>query len=212
MRANLLTHITLAGVTGLALLAGGCGSVARSGRAPVQIVLESLQGASGATPDKFGGTLFSDVVTNVKRTVNGQEVQVPTVYSDTGQVQMSLLLKDPGTSGFPASPTALNQVTFTRYRVTYRRSDGRNTPGIDVPYPLDNGLTFTVPAEGNVVAAFEIVRHVAKGEAPLSALTSSGVIIKADAEVSFFGSDQAGNEVIATGHLGVEFGNFGDPQ
>ena len=28
---------------------------------------------------------------------------------------------------------------MTRYRVEFRRTDGRNTPGVDVPYGFDGG-------------------------------------------------------------------------
>jgi hypothetical protein len=123
---------------------------------------------------------------------------------------MSLILKDPGVPGAPAAPSDLNQVTFTRYRVVYRRSDGRNTPGVDVPQPIDTGLTFTVPAAGTATAGFELVRNIAKREAPLIALIDNGNIISTIADVSFFGRDQAGNDVAATGSLTVNFGNFGD--
>jgi hypothetical protein len=193
--------------------ASGCGEYVRDqGRAPAQVVIAGLTGASGAEPAKFGGTLFSDVITNVKETVNGTQVEVPTTYSDLGQVQMSLILKDPGPPANNASPSDLNQVTFSRYHVVYRRTDGRNTPGVDVPFPFDGGLTFTVPASGDVKVTFEIVRHDAKHEAPLLALRNSPVIIGAIAEVTFYGRDQAGNEVSASGTIQAEFGDFGDPQ
>ena len=53
-----------------------------------------------------------------------------------------------GTPATAAAPTPLNQVTFTRYRVVYRRTDGRNAPGVDVPFPFDSAVTFTVPRDG----------------------------------------------------------------
>jgi hypothetical protein len=200
--------IVLAAVLG----AAGCGEYVRDqGRAPAQIIIVSLTAASGAQPDRFGNILQSDVITNVTRSVNGQQVQTPTVFSDSGQVTMSLILKDPGQTGLTSEPTALNQVTITRYHVSYRRSDGRNTQGVDVPYAFDSAVTFTVPPSSEVSANFEIVRHVAKDEAPLRALGTSGVIITTIADVTFYGRDQAGNEVAATGSIGIDFGNFGDP-
>lgn len=196
----------------LAVLATGCGELAQQGTGPAQVVISQLQAASGAQPDQFSGTLNSDVITNVEQTVNNQTVLVPTVFNDIGQVTMSLILKDPGQPGIAAAPTPLNQITFTRYRVVYRRSDGRNTQGVDVPFPFESAATFTVPADGTVTAAFEIVRHTAKQEAPLAALRSNPTIISTIAEVSFFGRDQAGNNVTAVGNIGILFGNFGDPQ
>jgi hypothetical protein len=196
----------------LATAASGCGDFVRQGRGPAQVVLGALQGASGAEPEQFGGTLSSDVITNVERQVGGQTVIVPTVFGDLGQVTMSLILKDPGSAEVGATPSAINQVTFTRYRVSYRRSDGRNTPGVDVPYAFDGAMTVTVPASGEVTASFLLVRITAKEEAPLRALQTGGVIISTIADVTFYGRDQAGNDVTVTGSIGISFGNFGDPE
>jgi hypothetical protein len=114
--------------------------------------------------------------------------------------------------GVGATPSTLNEITITRYRVVYRRTDGRNTPGVDVPYAIDSAITFTVPGGNSATADFEIVRHTAKSEAPLRALVTSGVIIATIAEVTFYGHDQAGNEVMVVGSMGINFGNFGDPE
>ena len=189
----------------------GCGDVVRQGRAPVQLVIASLEAASGAEPEDFSATLLSDVVTLVERSVNGEQTQVPTVFNDFGEVTMSLIMKDPGQPGTSTTPSAINQVTVTRYRVMYRRADGRNTPGIDVPFPFDSAVTFTVPPQGTVTAGFQLVRHTAKQEAPLSALGFNPDVIATLAEVTFFGRDQAGNDISATGTIGVDFGNFADP-
>ena len=194
-----------------ATLAAGCGEVSRQGRTPAQIVIMSMTAASGATPSEFGGNLLSDVQTLVQRTIEGSTVQVPTIFNDLGAVEMRLQLRDPGIPGVAATPSTLNDITITRYLVTYRRSDGRNTPGVDVPFPIDSAVTFTVPSSGTATASFEIVRHTAKEEAPLRALVTNGVIIATIAEVTFFGRDQAGNEISTTAHIGVNFGNFADP-
>lgn len=196
----------------IAVLAAGCGEVARSGRAPGQVVIMALEGASGAEDDLFSGTLLSDVVTIVERTIDDETVGVPTIYNDLGRVTMRLILKDPGVPGVAATPSALNAVTFNRYRVTYRRPDGRNTPGVDVPYPFDSAATFTV-GEEDITVTFQLVRSTAKLEAPLRVLaTNAGVLLNMIAEVTFYGQDQAGNEVSATASIGITFGNFGDPE
>jgi hypothetical protein len=163
------------------------------------LVIEFLGGASGAADGTtFSGTLQSDVVT-VK---DGNA----TIFSDNGQVRMRFTMKDTLTT-----PSALNAVTINRYRVTYRRSDGLNTPGVDVPYPFDSAMTFTIAPGGVVTQAFELIRHVAKQEAPLMALRANPVIISTVADVTFFGHDQAGNELSVMGSMGVQFGNFADP-
>jgi hypothetical protein len=206
--SHYLIRFASASFLGLALVSTGCGELVRQGRTPAQIVINSLTAASGAEPDEMGNVLHSDVVTLVSRTINEVESMVPTIYSDNAEVTMSLLMKDPGTSAAPSAPSAINQITITRYRVTFRRSDGRNTPGIDVPFPFDGAVTFTVPSSGVVTAGFELVRHTAKEEAPLRGLRT---IISTVAEITFYGRDQAGNEVSVSGSLTVDFGDFGDP-
>jgi hypothetical protein len=206
------THRTgIGSVALLALLSSGCGDLVRQGRSPVQLVINSLEASSGATPGEFGGTLLSDVQTLVDRDVNGQTVQVATTFNDVGQVVMSLILKDQGQAGIAATPSPTNAVTITRYRVSYRRTDGRNTQGVDVPFAFDSGVTFTVPPDGTVEAGFELVRHTAKQEAPLATLTRNPDVISTIAEVTFFGHDMAGNDISVTGTLGINFGNFADP-
>jgi hypothetical protein len=206
-----LTRFASASCLGLALVSTGCGELVRQGRTPAQVVINTLEAASGAEPDTMGSVLHSDVITLVDRQVSGQTVQVPTIFSDNGEVTMSLIMRDPGTPSAPSAPSALNQITITRYNVRYRRTDGRNTPGVDVPFGFDGAVTFTVPSSGTVTAGFELVRHTAKQEAPLRALASNGVIISTLAEITFYGRDQAGNEVSVSGSLTVDFGNFGDP-
>ena len=190
----------------------GCGQYVRQGQSPSQIAIINFEAASGAQPSAFGGTLDSDVLTLVSRTVGGQQVLVPTVFSDVGRVAMRLVLKDQGAPGVTATPSALNQITINRYRVVYRRTDGRNTQGVDVPFSFDSATTFTVPSESAASQSFEIVRHTAKEEAPLAALRSSAVIIATVAEVTFYGRDLAGNDVSVVANIGIQFGNFGDPQ
>jgi len=207
-----MKYTALAGLAVVAMGSIGCGDVVREGRSPVQAVIMSLEGASGAEPDNFGNTMFADVLTNVEKTVNQVQVLVPTVFGDPGRVTIGLNLKNPGTSDNPTSPSAINQVTFTRYRVDYRRSDGRNTPGVDVPFGFDGAATFTVPAGGTATGGFEMVRNAAKHEAPLQALVRSNVIITTIATVTFYGRDQAGNDVSVSGSILIDFGDFGDPE
>ena len=176
------------------------------------LVIESLQAIrGGATTGEPSGFLHSDVITNVTTPPPcAEESPCPTVFSDSGRVVFRVSLKDIG-SGAPALvPSSNNEVTITRYRVVYRRSDGRNTPGVDVPFGFDGATTGTVPALGSVALDFELVRHVAKLEAPLAQLAFNPTIIATIAEITFYGRDQVGNEISATGSMLIEFGNFGD--
>jgi hypothetical protein len=59
-----------------------------------------------------------------------------------------------------------------------------------------------------------LVRAQAKLEAPLKALAGGGgsIIISTIAQVTFYGRDQAGNDVSVTGQISVNFADWGDPQ
>jgi hypothetical protein len=199
-RAHIWFRVVVAGA--LAALPAACGELQREGQASSYLIVNTLEGASGAEPDKFGLTLFSDVVT-VKD-------DVASVFADSGKVTFTLAMKDPGSANNPSAPTSANFITLTRYHVQYLRADGRNTPGVDVPYGFDGGLGFTVAADG-ATGTFEIVRHIAKQESPLAALVSNGVIITTIAEVTFYGHDQTGREVSASARMTIDFGNFADP-
>lgn len=199
-------------VIGVATLAGGCGDMATDSRSPVQLTLLSLRAASGVTPEEFGSTLHSDVITFVEQTVGGETESVPTIFGDNGAAEFAIVLKDPGSDPTnPAAPSPLNSVTITRYRVVYRRTDGRNTPGVDVPFPFDSAVTVTVTLDGGS-AGFQLVRTAAKQEAPLRRLANNPDFISTIADVTFYGRDQAGNDVSVTGSIGIDFGDFGDPQ
>jgi hypothetical protein len=177
------------------------------------LIIQALQGASGAKPTQFGATLGSDVITLVSQNVGGQQVKVPTIFDDPGQVTFQLGLKDPGTSDSPASPTKTNFITVTRYHVDYLRSDGRNTQGVDVPYSFDGAITLTVGSAATT-GGFTLVRSQAKQEAPLQALQGGGGanVISTIATVTFYGTDQAGRAVSVTGTISVTFADWGDPQ
>ena len=132
----------------------------------------------------------------------------PTVYEDTGQVKLRMALKDVTISG----PTSANGITVTRYHVDFKRSDGRNTQGVDVPYAFDGAATGTIGADGGLIA-FVLVRAQAKLEAPLKALRGGGgaIVISTIAEITFYGQDQNGNTVSVTGSISVNFADWGDP-
>jgi hypothetical protein len=198
------------GLVALGATATSCGDVVRNGRAPSYLVIDSLQGIRGAaTTGTPASTLISDVITNVIAPAPcAQDNPCPTVFGDGGEATMHIALKDPGTAAAPASPTEVNAITITRYHVEYIRADGRNTPGIDVPYGFDGAVTVTVSAA--TTFGFQLVRVVAKEETPLVQLKTSRSVITAIARVTFYGHDQAGNEVTATGSIQVDFGNYGD--
>jgi hypothetical protein len=211
--AKLAKFLMLSGVVAVSAATAGCGEYVRDGKSPARLVITSLQGASGAEPEELGTVVRSDVLTMV--TEGGACTDTnpcPTIFGDPGLVELQLQLRDIGDPASPNSPSPLNAVTVTRYHVEYRRSDGRNTPGVDVPYAFDGAATFTVPPDGSATGGFTLVREVAKREAPLATLVTDSTLITTIAYVTFYGRDQAGNDVSVTGLIEITFGNFGDPQ
>src|SRR5574338_175455 len=184
-----------------AIAFAGCGQT-RQGRGPVVLVLDSLQGASGAKPDTFGNVVSSDVLTMV----NSGSTKVPSILEDPGKATFHLQMKD---AAYATSPS--NAITITRYHVTFVRADGRNTPGVDVPYGFDGAVSETISSSGTV--GFVLVRASAKSEAPLVALVGNGgsQFISTIAQVTFYGVDAAGNTVSVTGQMSVSFADWGDP-
>lgn len=214
-----MTHATFAGHTARLLvfasavtLLTSCGDLNRSGKSPSYLIIDSLTASSGAQPGNFGDQLNSDVQTLVPQQIAGAVVRVPTVFNDLGSAQIRFALKNAGTVALPNSPTTINQVTLTRYHVEFKRADGRNEPGRDVPFGFDGGVTKTVNAAG-VSVTFDIVRHTNKEEPPLRNLIGAGGQnqINTIAEITFYGKDQAGNDVSVTGTITVNFADFGDP-
>jgi hypothetical protein len=192
----------------LSAVSASCGDVVRQGRAPSMLIINQLSGASGGgrAANTFSGTLFSDVQVLVTTPAPCTPTSpCATIFSDSGQVVLSLAMKD-----FSIEPTSNNQVTINRYHVEYVRADGRHTPGVDVPHPFDGAVTGTVPVGGTATLTFEMVRHVAKQESPLVQLIQNPQTINTIARVTFYGRDAVGNEISVSGSLSIEFGNFGD--
>lgn len=207
-----LTRSTWAGrLAGLAVAAAllapsvSCTSQQLKGTSPAYLIIDAILGAPGASPEEFGGQLASDVLTN-----GG-------IFADNGQVTLRVAMKDPGSATSPSQPTTMNYITVTRYRVDFIRSDGRNTPGVDVPFGFDGAVTVTVDDTGDA-ANFTLVRVQAKLEAPLlelrrpNGLPPGGAsVISTLAQITFYGADQAGRTVSVTGTLGVNFADWADP-
>lgn len=208
-----MRHITrLIAIAALSAGAASCGDVARDGRSPVFLVIDSLGALAGGTT---GGTASSFLTSDVQRLDTkpapcSDTSPCATTYGDAGEAVFHLSLRDIGAVASPTAASSNNQVTLTRYRVTYRRADGRNTQGVDVPYAFDGAATITVPTTGTAKVGFELVRNAAKLEAPLVQLITNPTIITTIAEVTFYGQDLVGNEIQATGSIQVDFGNFAD--
>jgi hypothetical protein len=185
-----------------------CGSVVRDSRAPVLLEVSALQASpsGGFGSGTFGNVLFSDVQVLVTAPAPCAPASpCPTIYSDRGQATLTSSMKNVG-----VAPTTNNQVTINRYHVEFRRADGRNVEGVDVPRSFDGAVTASVAAGSSQLVAFELVRHAAKEESPLAQLVNSTNFVSTIAVVTFYGTDAVGNVVSASGQISVNFGNFGD--
>ena len=196
-----LRALTAFGVLAAAAAGGSCTDLVRASESASYVMIDRLAAVPGGRDDEEETTLQSDVMTE------------GSFFEDLGLVTFRLGLKDPGVPTVPNVATTNNFITINAYRVVYRRSDGRNTPGVDVPFPFDGAFTVTVRAEGTSEASFPLVRVQAKEETPLRNLIGNfGLgVISVIAEVTFFGHDQAGKAVSVTGRIGIDFADWGDP-
>jgi hypothetical protein len=176
---------------GCVIVMASCGGeMLRTGRSPMYLVVNGVS-AGGSS-----GFLMSDVQ------VEGS------VVNDPATVSVSSIAKN-----LDAVTTPVNTITLTRYHVDFRRADGRNTPGVHVPYGFDGALSVTVPPSGTASVVFVLVRHQAKEEPPLRNLRNQGdqALISTIAEITLYGHDQNGNEVTVVCRMDVHFGDFADP-
>jgi hypothetical protein len=175
---------------GLALLgASACSSFTREGQASSYLIVKDL---------RLGSTVpfESDVMSDTG-----------SIFEDPGSVTLVGAMKDVTN---PTGPTTNNTIQIDRYHVSFRRSDGRNTPGVDVPYAFDGGVTAMVPVGAEVGFSFVMVRIQAKLEEPLAGLRrhAEAGAISTIAEVTFYGHDQAGRQVQVTGTTSVNFADW----
>jgi hypothetical protein len=192
----------MATVLGGSMVMASCHSAVTEGRSAVYLIMESLEGGSGfdGQQAQFFHTLQSDVATNEGG-----------VFEDPGLVRLRVAFKDVTN---PNAPTTNNFVTINRYRVEYRRADGRNRQGVDVPYAFDGASTFTVGTD-STQGTFVLVRVQSKLEAPLITLAGNaagGLVISTLADVTFWGRDQTGTEVTVKGTISVNFADWADPE
>lgn len=178
-----------------ALSAAGCGGdMLRTGRSPVFLVVTAVAASNGDNANNYTSFLLSDV-----RKDDG------TVWNDNARVSLRVDAKNQS-----VTTTPLSAVTLTRYHVEFKRTDGRNVGGVDVPYGFDGTLTQTINAGGTGDAIFELVRHQAKRESPLTNMVTGGGLKNLDVigEITIYGRDQNGNELMTTANIEIHFADF----
>ncbi len=184
---------SLLAAVGCAVALTSCADLAQTGSGPAYLIVESVRG--GRVGGTFSNSLESDVDTN------------GTAFTDLGQATIRAEMKNAIRT---TAPTAINSITLRSYRVRYRRTDGQNREGVDVPYGFDGAATQTISIGSSAVVGFDLVRPQSKLEPPLRTLVGKGglIFISVIAEVTFYGKDQAGNDVSVSGAIDVKFADF----
>jgi hypothetical protein len=182
------------------LLLGSCNAVENDSTSGSRLQIVSLtgndiQGKAGSA------TAYSDVITN------------GSIFDDPAVAEVEAQPLDPTLGATDVTPYM--DVLVDQIDVEFRRTDGRNTEGVDVPYHFTQPMSIKVPITESVSIPFTLVRHVAKLEAPLFALrdaVNQGKVLQLVAVVTIHGTDGAGKRVApVTGYLSVWCSDFADP-
>lgn len=182
------------------LLYISCNPLSDDTQSASMLIVESLMGT-----DMDGNEvnfLQSDVIFQ-----DPDDPTADTIYADSAIATFRGRLLDPASL---TGPSHYNDITVTRYVVSYMRTDGRNAEGVDIPYSFEGNLSVVVPIDSTVSVSFVIVREVAKLEPPLVGLQEwrDAGVVNCTAKVDFYGQDQVGETIKATGYLTVYFANY----
>jgi hypothetical protein len=100
-------------------------------------------------------------------------------------------------------------VDLKSYQVFFTRSDGRNQPGIDVPFPVTLAIGGSIAPGGELTLHTLFVTEEMKRQAPLKDLWfSTNQRLFTTMHVHVFGEDRVGNAVSADAATTVIFGDF----
>src|SRR4030065_399513 len=115
-----------------------CNPIEDDSRSASMLLVDNVLGTDAE--GKSGNFLQSDVVLSSGR-----------IRSDSATATLRAETLDPdpllGTSPY-------NDIVVTRYLVSYTRTDGRNSPGIDVPYPFEGSMSTVVKAGSTASGSF----------------------------------------------------------
>jgi len=189
--------VSLTVVVAAVLFLSSCNPVENKTKSASMLIVESIQGQD--ISGKAASYLQSDVYKESTSTVIA-DVATATLRTET--LDPSPLL---GNSQY-------NDILVTRYTVAYSRTDGKNTPGVDVPYPFEGSLSALVKVGSTTSFSFIVVREVAKLEMPLVRLADGRAegVIQVTANIEFYGHDMTNNNVKTTGDLAIFFAQYAD--
>jgi len=200
-KANLMLKILV--ICPWLFLLVACNPLENDTKALSTLVVEALSGTD--TEGNERNFVQSDVQKIDKNTSTAY------VTADIGKATLTAKMLDPAPK-YGTSPYA--DVQLTRYVVTFTRSDGKNTPGIDVPYPIEGNVSALVKVDVQSSVTFVIVKEVSKLEPPLLNLVQNRAdgVINVTAKVDLYGHDLLNKNVKATGYISVFFANYFDKE
>jgi hypothetical protein len=181
------------------MLLSGCVAKENDSTSGSFLVINSLTG-NDLEGNEGSTTVFSDV------DVAGS------IFNDNGVAEVTALIYDPMQD---ADLSYYQNVVVDQIDVEFRRTDGRNVEGVDVPYRFTQPMNWLVAVDSTEEIPFMLIRHVAKMEAPLLALRevpSQEVVLQLVAKVTVYGKDLGGHRLApVSGYLSVWCSNFADP-
>ena len=174
----------------------GCNAVENQSTSASMLQIVSLTGKDLEGEDS--NIAFSDVIT------------LGSIINDNGVATLSAHPLDP----LLQDPSPYMEVMVDQIDVEFRRTDGRNVEGIDVPYRFTQPMSMLVPFNTATQIPFILIRHVAKLEAPLLELrewVNQEKILQLVASVTIHGKDLGGHRVAPViGNMSISCANFAD--
>jgi len=183
-------------------LAGCSAGYVKNSEADVSLFITALNG---------GEVFRSDV-----RTGNNSEQ----VFADNVTVSLSNRSKNPNVTELQVA----RAIDIERYTVRYFRGDGRNTEGVDVPYPISGALRTVIDVGNNSDVELQLVRAQAKLDPPLTNLRrgspgplpnptltpSLNLVLSVFAEITVYGRTTSGKSVSASGQMQIDFSDYAE--
>jgi len=186
-------------VSVLAVLSfSGCNALENATTSGSKLILISLTGNDLA--GQVGSTIiFSDVAEANGGTIN-----------DNAVAEVTAALLDP----FQEAGTFYQAIFVDQIDVEYSRSDGRNIPGVDVPFAFSQKVSVTIEISGTAEIPFVIVQHNAKSESPLVNLFNGlGGVLKLEAKITIHGKDLGEHRIQpVVGHISIYCANYADEE
>src|SRR5438105_4021516 len=185
---------------GVALLTYACTRVEDNTRGASLLSITGVEGFSGSKDPTSAtdtgkcvspGTASTPLLSDTCIAFGSPPPEFCGVCNDNATLTFANNFLQIGPGAGVGSPSFLNDIIVNRYRVDYFRPNGRNTPGVDVPFGIDGTMNVHIPINSNGSGSIIIVRHDSKREPPLSELDNgqSEGVLTANAQIRCYGQD-----------------------